>query len=359
MGHTGSPDATLGADYAAPPALTNPGANTVNSNPVQPQYGSPHQQPLVVESGMSVVERCTSWSSISSSTGNIALPGSPGADSIEVVQHSGGSLLQWVRPNKHSPSAYSKKRVSVSKSAKSFTIGCTPASRAASEGWTSPTVASTPPSRSYSAASSPELIHALKSSRSGSSNRPFISIRTSVDDARQTSMQPASDIVQVQVGIQHRRPIASNVDVSNQSGMLSSGVQNEEELLQGSSGSLKASDHEVDGRSESLLLWRLPARPAGNLKKAYSHEQGQARPEGPASSPETLTEAKFEEAHGDESPSMLQKVEGFKEKMLRPDDTHIHRGHESGPWSIPAVRETADQSQSRAESRQGECNACG
>lgn len=367
------PGAELGAPWAQPPEAAPP--STVW-----------HEQPsAAIEAGAAwpgVADRYPSWSSAASSAAAHSPSRGPVSEAVEGVEQSGDSLLRWVRPNRAATQSFS-----------GSSSGGRPAGQARSHGASSPGHLASLRSRAGSQLSLAEAEGQRAVSRSSSfgsgaparsplapggarasplpaalgadgyasvaaralsgSGSPLSSGRSSLAGSSQSSMQPLDSTGYQPAAIQHRRP-----NVASTLSSISTGRSDLEaaELLEprspAGSGPLSEADSEVEGRSESLLLWRLPARPASNVRKAAQSAQPAVRKPPQGVGPATAGRGggrlngapeRSGSAASDGGSSILQKLDGFKKKLFgseAPVALQQPQPQEglAGPWSIPAMR---------------------
>lgn len=385
----GSPTASaagLAVDWAScsPPAVMFQPSQAVDS-----PGGMQH---LMVDT------RYPSWSSsMASSPGGASFVPDPGCYSADAgaanmddgsnagVERSGESLLQWVRPGRGGSLSQTSRQGGVARSGGSLSPGASrpaalphPGSEPALEAMSSrsssfssvpgqsplgssrPSLSLTPPSPGAPyypdmyvsmAATSPSALGSSSSSRS-----PFAH--------SYSAPVQAADGVHMPAPIQHRRPTRGSSlssAASTSRGAASGPAEVWETLPSAGSGpaSSGGADAEVEGRSDSLLMWRLPARPGASTKKAPLQEPPAAQQPARWQEPEGARMAAAPEPPRSSSASVgssiLQKLDGFKKKLFGPDMPAAPAAgqQESGgaPWSIPAIRTDPE---SRSTSRLGE-----
>lgn len=380
-----------------------------------PQPSSPaaaaYQIPAAEQVGaLGAADRCPSWTSaqsFSSAGGGAYSLDARGADAsaASMVELSGDSLLRWVRPSRSNSTSQSFSGPSGGGGGLPLRAGGggSPGAvrplmqRAGSEMLVSPSGGSfsaapaVPPVFSPTAYSSDSYSGGMAGARSPASmpwggglepaGRASWSSPADGDSGSRSPLlsdggsgegQPAT--------IQHRWPRAPSTTLSSAS--IRSGGSSVLNVTLGSaadpvepqspsSSSGDAGPQQVEGRSESLLLWRLPARPAAaGAKKSPGASQdlsaGMVRQLSPglgSAGPGPQKSDSSGAAAG--APGLMQKLDGFKKKLFGPDApaaaaagaaAALQQDSSSGGgrWSIAAGRaEAPAQTYSRPVSRLG------
>jgi hypothetical protein len=360
-----------GPDLYTP--FAEPAYSPYEAHHLPPQ--APGAIPAAVEAADSrpaVVDRYPSWSSYASSAGGGSYsPAAVEAEAADSVDPSGESLLRWVRPSRSNTQSFSRQsahmRVGGASSpsparlamqaadsqaqahgeglAHSFS-GSPGRSQQAPAGIIRSNLSPSPSASAYNPDlySSMAVPHCSPGAGSGAS-----SSRSSLTDRSYSSLLPGDGAL-LPVPIQHRRPTRA----SSISSASARSAQGPTDLGEPPSplglGPQVEPEPEVEARSESLLLWRLPTRPSANVRKSIEPAvQSSTFPDVASSGAVPGNSSSSAPATGG---GILQKLDGLKKKLFGSD---VPPAQQEVPrlWSIPAIRTDVSPVLSRPLSRLG------